>query len=134
MELGGRFHAKSHWCGLVSYDPESTARAFSQFIDAGHVCFLLSETDGKIDGMIVTVAMPQYFNGATSVNWELCWYSENPASAFALLKTAEQWAKEHGCSVAMTGAQENEQLPRMARALGRKGYQPFEHHFMKELG
>lgn len=128
-----RHHRASHWHGIVEFAQSSAAKSIRAFIEADSVCALVAEEKGEIVAFLAVISVPLYFNAKAQSTQELCWYSESPASAFALVSAADKWAKERGADVFMIGAQENEKTERMARIYARKGFMPFSHGYLKVL-
>lgn len=128
VEIAERHHAKSHWNGIVDFDEASAAESIGRFIDADSVCALVAVKD-KIVGFIAIIISPLYFNAGAFLAQELCWYSESPAEAFALVSEARRQAS--GCAGFMIGAQVDDSTVRLERAYARMGFQPFTRDYLK---
>lgn len=133
VEMGRRFHAASHWNGQVGYDPQSADRSLKHHLAQPTTRVFLTEVEGRITGFIATLLLPLYFNLSSFIAMELDWYSEDPRTAFRLLKTATEDAKKQGAVLFHLGAQHGPQTDRFARVYERLGFKPFSHTYSKEL-
>ena len=114
---------------MVPFDSASTEASIRHFIASDDIGFFVS---GDINGLIVAIMVPVYFNSSRKMAMELCWYSESPRTGLKLLSEAEKWAADKGCAVWMVGTQATS-ASRLEAVYARKGYKPFSRGYLKEL-
>jgi hypothetical protein len=127
LEFGEKFAAKANLAGSVGYDPASVERTMRYLIETELGICLIGES-GAIGGLV----HPHPFNLDMRVGQEYFWWSEG-REGLALFNAVEAAAKALGCKQWTMICLEAVRPEATGRLLERKGYQPTEHHYIKEL-
>lgn len=121
----------------VALDDESFLASMAGFIDGepfkGGVFILGEEPQGVIAGLVYDT----WFNTSVKTGQDLFWWIEpehrNFASANAMLRALEDWARSEGAmwfTMAVTETMRPQSLEKWYR---RRGYEPSERHFIRRL-
>ncbi len=125
MAMGRRFADEAGATQAVGWDDASVEAMLGAMIDGEHI--LLVGDRGMIGGLV----FGHPFSGR-KVFQELFWRNEGPPmQGVRLLEMAERLAKERGCERSMMI--EIASMPGAERIYRRRGYEPAERNFIKEL-
>lgn len=101
VEMGAAFYAATHYARTVPMDETSVAALAQMLRETG--ILLVAEVEGHVIGMIALVVAPHPFNFAYRTANEVAFYVDQSArggrAAFALLRAAEQAARDAGASI-----------------------------------
>lgn len=125
MVLGKEFADEAGVTDRIGWDDDSVEQMLNALIESPDGILLVSE-----DGMIGGVVNAHPFNQNTRLFVELFWRARD-GNGLALLKAAENAAKERGASQSIMVAMDD--MDRTRRLYKAIGYAPVEVQFMKEL-
>jgi hypothetical protein len=100
----------------------------ASFLSSDTCAAFLSEGDGIIAGLIA----PLYYKPAYKMAVELFWRA-NDGTGLQLLRAFEGWALEAGVNDIRLSTLADTSDPLTAKLLKRRGYAPYEHHYVKDL-
>ncbi len=121
LEMGRAFTS----AGNLGFDEAAATAALESLIDGESGVVLMSNT-GMIGGMVY----PGFFNGRV-IAQEFFWWSER--NGLELLGAFESWAASKGASQVVMVCLEALSPERVSKIYMRRGYQPLEHSFVKDL-
>ncbi len=125
MAMGKRFADEAGVTQAVGWDDASVEAMLGAMIEGEHI--LLVGDRGMIGGLV----FGHPFSGV-KVFQELFWRNEGPPTqGVRLLDAAEKLARERGCERSMMI--EIATMPGAERIYRRRGYEPAERNFIKEL-
>lgn len=99
VEMGRRFIEESVYKDFMVENPEQMESLIGQILANPQGRILVSENDGKPNGMLALIAFPHYFSGEL-IAGEIVWWVDPEARAggtgLKLMRKAEQLAIEMG--------------------------------------
>ena len=128
VALGRRFHAWSHWQGVVAFDVAKAEASVRGWLEAPDVAVFVS--DAVADAIAVMLA-PPYFSEAP-IALEIAFWATG-GQGDRLRRAAEAWARGRGAAACIMGAHEPGETARIGRWYARAGYVPLGHTHMKVL-
>lgn len=130
VDLLRQSHAAARWS--FPFDPARAHALFTSHIQTNRACALVLEVDGQVSGLLMASLFEHPF-GAGVCATETVWFIKESARGkygLTMLDAYEAWAKQSGCaSVCMASLAIND----VSSIYTRRGYEPVETHFMKEL-
>ncbi len=126
VALGMDFLASGVYTEAVVPNAASMASSVGRMIEMGG-CFV-ADVDGRVVSMIGIMVHEQPWSGE-KVASELFWWSSQVGTGLPLLRHAEQWATEQGCTELHMIAPE----PRVGRLYERRGYTLTETLYRRRL-
>lgn len=126
VEMGGRFHAMSPHKTMGRFDPQAMANVIKFMIESTS-CAVFTNGNGVIGGTL----SPVYFNPSIWQMEENFWWASKDGQE--LLTALEDFARERGASFLLMSTLENEKSQIVGRLMARKGYEPVEKRYVKEL-
>lgn len=124
VDMGARFHAASP-LSAIPFQPADFEAACYSLMRTG--ILLVSER-----GMIGGPVFPAFFNSRHRMAQELFWWAED-GQGDALRAAFEIRAAECGARLAAMSALEGLRIEAVGRRLRRRGYEPVERLYVKEL-
>lgn len=117
---------------LFAFDPVLMERRWRAHLASPDSLCLVYDFGARVRGVFVGMASA-YPYGAITGAIEVISFIEpdyRGGAWFKMCRVFEDWARAKGCRFA---AQTGKDDPRFAKALDRRGYLPFETHYLKEL-
>lgn len=132
LEMAERFIEIAWGRVGVPFDPETCADLLTRLIQAPEGILLVN---GSCTAMIGAVVYPWHFNRNVLTAIELFWWSEpKSGAAMALWNEAERRALGMGAKTFNMALQDHLRPEALSRLYQRRGYQPSERIFIRELG
>lgn len=131
LAMGRDFHVESNWGQWADFDADSFETTLTTFIEQPNWRVLVYDSDGP-KGFICGVLTPLYFNHNVSVAQELLWWVHPDHRGGVGSQLLEAFHQGADFGLQTVGAT----VPRsevVKAALERKGWQPVEHNFIKDL-
>src|SRR5262245_4390699 len=135
LSVMGHLFAQNYGAGVMSFKTNVFLEKMAGFMANRQGTVLCLHEDFELKGAIAGVLYENVFDGelcATELFWYV-WPGAHKGSGTALLAAFEEWARWRGATRVTMALM----LHNMPEALGsfyeRKGYQPFEKHYVKRL-
>lgn len=130
VDLLRQSHAAARW--TFPFDPMRAHSLFCHHMQSEKACVLVLESDDAVVGLLMAGVFDHPFGAGLCAN-ETVWFITEEArgrGSLKMLDAYEAWAKDQGCAViCMASLAIND----VSRIYTRRGYAPFETHFMKAM-
>ena len=129
VEMGMRFAQSEAYKHILRDNPVQFESMARMLITSESSVMLVLEKNGHVEGMIGMLCTPHFLSGDMFAG-EVCWWinPEHRGNGVRLMKSAEDWSREHGAtSIQMVAPNE-----RVGRLYERLGYKLTEMSYQKQ--
>ena len=121
----------------LGFDRDLLANVIAHYlINTDSCCLLIAENDGQVVGTIAGTLVP-WFMDLKQLNASESWWFVKPghrgSAGTELLAKFEDWARMKGAKVLNVAGFYEKRIAALTRLYKRKGFNPLEMHFCKEL-
>lgn len=135
IEMAKRFHDASPYSAL-EFSPTTSYELFKAYLegDKTRLVIILSEQDGKPQGMIIGMAAKPLFSDdlmATEIAWWMNPEYRKTRDSLLLIQAYEDWTKRIGCK--MTQVAMLDEVTNLEKFYTKRGFKRAEQSFIKEV-
>lgn len=136
LEMVQAFHAMNGYGAVFGQiDEDDVTVVLTNAINGNETCAFVIDADKKLEGLIVAVAIPVYFNSKVKMVAELIWWVNpeyrNKKHSISLLRRMEDWAASIGANLVSMICLENVEPEKVGNIYERMGYSLSEHSYIK---
>lgn len=135
QQLGvmGHLFAQQYGAGLMKFNSQIFIQTMKEYMAKRLGIVLCSHEDFELTGAIAAAIYPNVFDGEKCAS-ELFWYvwpGAAKGTGTCLIDAFEKWALSRGATRITMAYMLHNQPERLAHFYERRGYQPFETHYVK---
>ena len=130
VALGVEFAIKSQPVHTMSVNVEKIKMVVTSAITSDDAILLVSDIDGKVEGIIFGLILPSYFSD-DKILQELALYSKKNRGGLELIDTFEKEARLRGIHKIIVGSKPD--FYDLKKIYERKGYKLLETQYIKEI-